>query len=121
MISISLRAHFDAAHQLDLPYDSPCNRPHGHRYEVEVTASAEQLERGMVIDYNVLKSAIDEFDHRDLNALPHFCDAKLPTTAENIAHVLARVLQAKVGSRVSIDEVTVRETADTAARWRKPD
>lgn len=119
MISISLRAHFDAAHQLDLPYESPCNRAHGHRYEVEVVASAEALEHGMVIDYNVLKSAIDELDHRDLNAMAQFRDGALATTAENIALVLAQMLQARAGSRVSIDEVTVRETPQTAARWRK--
>ncbi len=53
----------------------------------------------------------------DLNALPDF--AELPTTAENIAVVLARKLQAAVGARVSIDEVVVRESPLTAARWKK--
>ncbi len=73
----------------------------------------------MVIDYNVLKHVIDEFDHCDLNARPEFADAASPTTAENIALVLARTLQAKAGPRVSIDEVIVRETPLTCARWRK--
>jgi 6-pyruvoyltetrahydropterin/6-carboxytetrahydropterin synthase len=117
LISISLVCHFDAAHMLALPYESPCNRPHGHRYEVEIAASAEQLEHGMVIDYNVLSRVVDAFDHRDLNALPDFKD--VPTTAENIALVLARKLQAAAGARVRIDEVVVRESPHTAARWRK--
>jgi 6-pyruvoyltetrahydropterin/6-carboxytetrahydropterin synthase len=117
LISISLACHFDAAHQLTLPYDSPCNGLHGHRYEVEIAASANQLEHGMVIDYNVLKAVIDGFDHCDLNALPDF--AGVPTTAENIALVLGRKLQAAVGERVSIDEVVVRESPQTAACWRK--
>ena len=43
MISIALTCHFDAAHQLDLPYESPCNRAHGHRYEVAIAASANML------------------------------------------------------------------------------
>ena len=117
MISISLTCHFDAAHVLNVPYESPCTRPHGHRYEVEIAASAHQLEHGMVTDYNALKRVVDEFDHRDLNALPDF--ANTPTTAESIAAVLARKLQAAAGARVSIDEVIVRESPMTAARWRK--
>ncbi|MBV8222928.1 MAG: 6-carboxytetrahydropterin synthase [Candidatus Eremiobacteraeota bacterium] len=117
MISISTICHFDAAHQLDLPYESPCNRPHGHRYEVEIFASAQSLEHGMVVDFNVLKRVVDEFDHRDLNALPDF--ASVPPTAENIALALARKLQTAVGSRVSIDALTVRESPQTAAHWKK--
>jgi len=117
VISISLTCHFDAAHVLKVPYESPCTRPHGHRYAVEIAASAQQLEHGMVADYNALKRVVEEFDHRDLNALPDF--ANTPTTAESIAAVLARKLQTAAGARVSIDEVIVRESPTTAARWRK--
>jgi 6-pyruvoyltetrahydropterin/6-carboxytetrahydropterin synthase len=117
MISIALSCHFDAAHRLDLPYESPCNRPHGHRYEVSVAASARELEHGMVVDFNVLKRVVEEFDHRDLNTLPDF--ASLATTAEHLAMVLARKLQAAAGPRVSIDEVIVRESPQASARWTK--
>ena len=119
MISISYVCHFDAAHQLDVPYDSPCNRRHGHRYAVKIVASAAELEHGMVVDFNVLKAVVDEFDHRDLNELPDFKGTGVQTTAENLCTVLARKLQRAVGQRVSIDEVTVRETPRSAARWRK--
>ncbi len=119
MISISYACHFDAAHQLDVPYDSPCNRRHGHRYAVRIVASAEELLHGMVVDYNLLKTVVDEFDHRDLNELLDFRDTGLQTTAENICTVLARKLQTVVGTRVSIDEVVVRETPRSAAKWRK--
>ena len=119
MISISFACHFDAAHRLDVPYDSPCNNPHGHRYQVDIVASAQELEHGMVVDFNVLKRVVDEFDHCDLNARPEFADPKMQTTAENLCIVLARKLQAAVGRRVTIDEVTVRETPRSAARWRK--
>jgi len=118
MISISFSCHFDAAHQLALPYDSPCNRRHGHRYEVEICASARELEHGMVVDFNVLRAVVDEFDHCDLNERPEFTVTRLATTAENIAIVLAKKLQAAVGERVSIDEVAVRETPRSLARWR---
>lgn len=119
MISISYVCHFDAAHQLDVPYESPCNRPHGHRYAVRIVASASQLEHGMVVDFNVLKAVVDEFDHRDLNALPEFRGSRTQTTAENICVVLAGKLQKAVGDRVSIDEVMVRETPRSSARWRR--
>ena len=117
MISISLTCHFDAAHKLDLPYDSPCNRAHGHRYEVTIAASARELEHGMVVDYDLLKRVVGEFDHHDLNALPDF--ASLPTTAENVATILARKLQTAVGQRVSVDEVMVKESPLATARWTK--
>jgi 6-pyruvoyltetrahydropterin/6-carboxytetrahydropterin synthase len=117
MISVTLTCHFDAAHTLALPYESPCNRAHGHRYEVSIAASARELEHGMVVDYNALKAVVEAFDHRDLNTLPDF--ANVPTTAENLASVLARKLQAAVGQRVSIDEVIVRESPQTSARWTK--
>jgi 6-pyruvoyltetrahydropterin/6-carboxytetrahydropterin synthase len=119
LISIKYSCHFDAAHQLDLPYESPCNRRHGHRYTVAITASATELEYGMVVDYNVLKGVADEFDHCDLNERPEFKDGRLQTTAENIALVLAQKLQSAAGGRVSIDEVIVRETPRAAARWRR--
>jgi 6-pyruvoyltetrahydropterin/6-carboxytetrahydropterin synthase len=119
MMSVSLRCHFDAAHQLALPYDSPCNRKHGHRYEVEITASAAQLEHGMVVDFNVLQQVVEEFDHCDLNERPEFSVTGLPTTAENIAMVIAKKLEHAVGQRVAIDEVVVRETARSLARWRR--
>ncbi len=119
MISIEYSCHFDAAHQLALPYDSPCNRRHGHRYTIEIIASAAQLEHGMVVDYNILKQTVDEFDHCDLNERDEFIQSDLQTTAENIAAVLAAKLQKAVGTRVTIDEVTVRETPRAAARWRR--
>jgi len=120
LISISYACHFDAAHQLDVPYESPCNRRHGHRYTVRIVASAEELLYGMVVDFNLLKAVVDEFDHRDLNELADFKETGLQTTAENICIVLARKLQAVVGTRVSIDELIVRETPRSAAKWRKP-
>ncbi len=119
MISISFACHFDAAHQLALPYDSPCNRRHGHRYTVEIIASASELEHGMVVDFNVLRAVVDEFDHTDLNERPEFNVTNLATTAENIAIVLAQKLQHAVGDRVTIDEVVVRETPRSLARWRR--
>jgi 6-pyruvoyltetrahydropterin/6-carboxytetrahydropterin synthase len=119
MISVRLRSHFDAAHHLVLPYESPCNRRHGHRYVVDITASADELEHGMVVDFHLLRRVVQEFDHCDLNERPEFSVTGLPTTAENIAIVLAKKLEHAVGPRVTIDEVSVRETPGSLARWRR--
>jgi 6-pyruvoyltetrahydropterin/6-carboxytetrahydropterin synthase len=119
VISISYSCNFDAAHKLDVPYDSPCNRQHGHRYDVSIVATASELQHGMVVDFNVLRKVVDEFDHCDLNERPEFLGGGLQTTAENICVVLARKLQDAVGARVSIDEVVVRETPRSAAHWRR--
>ena len=86
---------------------------------MKIVASAAKLEHGMVVDFNVLRAVVDEFDHRDLNELPEFSGTGLQTTAENLCIVLARKLQSAAGERVSIDEVVVRETPRSAARWRK--
>ena len=118
MISIVYRCEFDAAHQLDVPYESPCNRRHGHRYAVEISASASELVHGMVVDFNELRAVVDEFDHCDLNERPEFTGG-MQTTAENLARVLADKLQQRVGSRVTIDEVSVRETPRSLARWSR--
>lgn len=73
----------------------------------------------MIVDFNLLKAVVDEFDHRDLNELADFKETGLQTTAENICTVLAHKLQTVVGTRVSIDQVVVRETPRSAAKWRK--
>jgi 6-pyruvoyl tetrahydropterin synthase/QueD family protein len=119
LISISYVCHFDAAHKLDVPYDSPCNRRHGHRYGVTIVASARELRHGMVVDFNVLKGVVDEFDHCDLNEAPEFRDTGVQTTAENLCIVLARKLQAAAGDLVTIEEVIVRETPRSSAKWRR--
>lgn len=69
-----------AAHQLNLPYESGCNRLHGHNYHVVVRIMSEQLNGDtMVIDYSHIKPIIDSLDHQNIN------DFIQPSTAENIA------------------------------------
>ena len=75
------RIEFDTAHRITR-HDSKCRNLHGHRYALEVTCRAAQLnEIGMVIDFGVIKRVvggwIDEhldhgviLDHEDRVALP---------------------------------------------------
>jgi 6-pyruvoyltetrahydropterin/6-carboxytetrahydropterin synthase len=65
---------FDIAvsHNLNLPYDSPCNRKHGHNLKITVycRATDEQVwkNNNMVVDFAHVKAAVHTvLDHRDLN------------------------------------------------------
>ena len=81
-ISLKIKHHFDAAHQLKLPYSSPCSNIHGHRWNVVVfiRGSEKNLDNGMLVDFTKIKNTIDEFDHSFVNDI---IDGN--PTAENIA------------------------------------
>jgi len=104
MITVSRKAHFNAAHRLyrkdwsdekNQKIFGKCNNPnfHGHNYEliVSVTGKIDQ-ETGFVIDMKVLKDLIkreveNAFDHKNLNVeVAEF--KNLNPTAENIAVVI---------------------------------
>ena len=108
-VTVSRRAHFNAAHRLYRPQWSPeknesifgkCNNPHfhGHNYELIVSVTGEvNPETGYVVDVKVLKDYIkseieDAFDHKNLNLeVPEFKE-KNPT-AENIVVVIYNKLK----------------------------
>ncbi len=59
---------FEACHKLNLTYDSPCAKIHGHSYKVELTIKSRKLDtNGMVLDFSELKPIktwVDEnWDH----------------------------------------------------------
>ena len=71
MYTLQTSASFDSAHFLK-GYEGKCSNIHGHRWTVEVTVAAEELEeegqiRGMVVDFKTLKDdlngLVDELDH----------------------------------------------------------
>ena len=68
-ITCTRRLEFDAAHRV-MRHESKCRYLHGHRYAVEVTVSAPELDSlGRVVDFGVIKEKlgawIDEcWDHQ---------------------------------------------------------
>ena len=117
-VSVSRRAHFNAAHRLNNPKWSAeknsevfgkCNLPnyHGHNYVLIATVRGEiDKETGYVMDMKVLSDLIseeieDRFDHRNLNL-----DTKefenLNPTAENIAVVIWNLLRSKISSKLEL-------------------
>lgn len=117
-ISVSRKSHFNAAHRLHVAgWDDiknkevfgPCNNPnyHGHNYELIVTVTGELNEQtGMLIDTKDLKEMMqveieERFDHKNLN-LDTVEFKNVNPTAENIAVVIWRLLNAKLGNHLKL-------------------
>ena len=124
-VTVSRKAHFNAAHRLynkewsDKKNNSgfgKCSNPHyhGHNYEliVHVTGLVDP-KTGYVIDMKILKDLIkseveDKMDHKNLNEeVPEFIE--MIPTAENIAIVIYNKLKPHLNSKHSL-EVTLYET-----------
>ena len=124
-VTVSRKAHFNAAHRLyrkdwsdekNNDVFGKCNNPnfHGHNYElvVSVTGKIDKV-TGFVIDMKILKEIIkseveDAFDHKNLNIeVPEF--KELNPTAENIAVVIYNKIKPKLDRTFDL-EVVLYET-----------
>lgn len=124
-VTISRKAHFNAAHRLyrkDWSMEKnneifgKCNNPnfHGHNYELIVSVTGEvDKETGYVVDVKVLSDIIKEdienqFDHKNLNLdVPEFFD--LNPTAENIVVVIYDKIKKRINPDFDL-EVVLYET-----------
>ncbi len=124
-LSVTRKAHFNAAHRLfnpdwDIEKNTEifglCSLPnyHGHNYEIDVTITGEiNPDSGFVIDLKYLKNIIketieDKFDHKNLN-LDTFEFKNLNPTAENIAIVIWNLLRPKLNP-AHLLKITLYET-----------
>ena len=117
-VTVSRKAHFNAAHKLfrsdwsdekNKAFFGKCNNPnyHGHNYDLEVMVSGHvDPESGYLIDMKVLSDLIkgeilDCFDHKNLNLdTVEFRD--LNPTAENIAFVIYDKLRLKLDQKFDL-------------------
>jgi 6-pyruvoyltetrahydropterin/6-carboxytetrahydropterin synthase len=99
-MKLGLIDEFDAAHSLP-GYQGKCANLHGHTYRVELVIDGPVGDDGFVLDFyqlkKLLKSALEELDHRCLNDI-------LPNpTAERIAELLCRRLKSDLqGTPISL-------------------
>lgn len=124
-VSVSRKAHFNAAHRLHLAhwteeqnrsFFGSCNNPnfHGHNYELTVTILGKiNPETGYLIDMKVLKDVIkeeveDRFDHKNLN-LDTEEFKNINPTAEYIAVVIWNLLRKRIPAELNL-KVTLYET-----------
>ncbi len=124
-VTVSRKAHFNAAHRLyrkdwsmekNQEVFGKCNNPnfHGHNYELIVSVTGEvDKETGYVIDTKILSDLIKEhieeaFDHKNLNEdVLEFKD--LNPTAEHIAYIIWNKLRVLIASDKEL-EITLYET-----------
>jgi len=124
-VTVSRKAHFNAAHRLYVKNWSDkknedifgkCNNPnyHGHNYEliVSLTGDIDPIS-GMVIDLkdlkDIIKSEVEEvLDHKNLNLDVEYFKNVIPSV-ENICVFIWSVLRKKIDNDKLI-EVTLYET-----------
>lgn len=82
MYYVSKRMEIAGAHRLNLSYDSPCSKLHGHNWIVIVYCKSPELnQNGMIVDFAKIKKEIHGvLDHQFLNEIIDF-----NPTAENMA------------------------------------
>jgi 6-pyruvoyltetrahydropterin/6-carboxytetrahydropterin synthase len=112
LISLTVKGHFDAAHEL-IGYPGECRDLHGHTWDVEVTVSGTALDEvGIVYDFKRLKedlsAVLEPLDHSHLNQVAPF--DRVNPTAENLAREICKALQDRIGPQVTITEVSVWES-----------
>ena len=124
-VTVSRKAHFNAAHRLFNPNWSDkrnteifgkCNNPnfHGHNYELIVSVTGTiNPETGYVIDMSLLKQIIkeeieDSLDHKNLNLDVVEFKSIIPT-AENISIYIYNKIKLRLDSNLDL-EITLYET-----------
>lgn len=136
-VTCTRQLHFCAGHRV-LGHEGKCASPHGHNYDVWVTAQAESLDcLGRVVDFSVLKERVGgwidlhwdhtflvyEIDREVIDGLalmgghkPAFLCPFNPT-AENIARYLLEVVCPEVlsGTGVVVTKIVVHETKNCSA------
>lgn len=122
MYEIAIRSHFDSAHYLR-GYGGRCENLHGHRWQVEVGLRAAELnDIGLAFDFTELKRLVNElmkrFDHVCLNDVEPF--TQINPSTENIARTICEYVEGAIDDeRVAVDRVTVWESPDSWATYRK--
>ncbi len=116
--TVSVQAHYDAAHFLR-HYKGKCERLHGHRYVVEVAVRALDVnEAGIALDFADLKRELRDlangFDHQNLNDLPAF--ETMETSAENQARYFFEQLRGRLQESLA-DGLLYARVWETPTQW----
>lgn len=127
MLTCTRRIEFDAAHRI-LKHESKCKMLHGHRYVIEATFTAKNLDEiGRVIDFGEIRKILGDWvdEHFDHNTILSIADKNLGEkiatetgqkifyldenpTAENIAKFLFEEICPKLFAKKNIKCVSLK-------------
>ena len=126
---------FEAAHMLSY-YEGPCSNLHGHSYKGTVHIQGEQGKvTHMVLDYNIIKEVVNEWDHALLASAPDVRDEAedalvkwaltygkkimiMPEGRKCTAEDMAEVIKAQIEAVAGLDykvSVWLKETSSATA------
>lgn len=128
MFTISVKTHFWASHKLALSKsrrvasDNFKEPPHQHNWSVTAEVTSNRLnELGLVMDFNQLKSMLDEitagFDNKSLEKFDYF--QKSSPSAENIAKFIYENLKPKLPKGIKLQSIIVVEEPGCSAKFTK--
>ena len=148
-LEVTKRFDFAAAHRLAGGYAGPCQNIHGHNYTVEVTVTADTLDKhDMLIDFKVLKDVVTpvlkQFDHKfiisyedsDMTKQLEGIDTSIThingqVTAENLALLLSNEIQNELNMydkemfadfmsrNVRVSKIKIYETEGNCVTWSR--
>ena len=117
MFTVTKRMEVAGTHKLNLSYDSPCTRPHGHNWIITVEVTAKHLNiNGIVIDFSTIDMIVNQLDHQDIDKVLN----GLNSTAENIAcwvrnRITEHLITKRDEDRCEVSKVTVQESEGNIA------
>ena len=142
MLKLTTYTELEIAHRLSGAYSGRCLHWHGHRYEVEITVTAQKLnEDGMIVDFKKLKEVVktvldDKWDH---GACVRADDPLARSLMEDAHHERVHVIQAnptlewmvgewanllqwrmdQEGLGIIVTELKASETARNTVTWTR--
>jgi len=120
MYQLKISSSFASAHNL-MNYQGDCENLHGHNWKVEVSVTAENLDKsGLGIDFKTLKaetkSLLKTLDHKHLNELVPFKDVS--PSSENIARYIYQELSRTLNNdNIKVESITVWESDFACAKY----
>lgn len=119
MFELTVTSQFSGAHRLR-NYKGKCEKLHGHNWKVEVVVSGEPDNSGMVVDFGILKKALEnvlsKLDHSYLNDIGYF--KKFNPSCENTAvYIFSKMKKELAEYNVKLKKVTVWENERQSASY----
>lgn len=114
MLTLHTEFTFDSAHHLE-GYDGRCQNIHGHSWLVEVWIKGDRAYKddvGILVDFGIVKTVRELFDHKDLNAC-----MRVNPTAENLSEFIYNEFKARINNEEILVKVRVYESYIDKKCW----